>query len=283
MENKIDIVHSNFIRADNFAVKTKTKKVITIRNNPDFAYSVYFGKLIGKIVAKIHFNILKKADKVVTCSRSVSQILEKTNNIKYDYITNSIDTNKITYTSFSENLKNKKELSLSDKGKIFITVDSSISGKNVETIVESFPEMEFDRFLLVSGWSLLKNNYSNRKNISFVGKVQNFFQYLSASDFFISASLSEGMPNAVLEAMATGLPVILSDIPPHREIVEGTVFENYLFEPKNVEELKEKIEKIIKEDYAQLSRTSRKIMEDNFDARKMAEKYMDVYEEILKS
>ncbi|MGI9629088.1 MAG: glycosyltransferase, partial [Longimicrobiales bacterium] len=44
------------------------------------------------------------------------------------------------------------------------------------------------------------------------------------ADVYVSASHGEGMPMAPLEAMATGCPVILSDIPPHREIAEGTDF-----------------------------------------------------------
>ncbi len=46
--------------------------------------------------------------------------------------------------------------------------------------------------------------------VHFTGVVRNIEAYLRASDVFVFPSMREGMPNAVLEAMATGIPVILT-------------------------------------------------------------------------
>jgi glycosyltransferase involved in cell wall biosynthesis len=50
------------------------------------------------------------------------------------------------------------------------------------------------------------------------------YENLTQADLFISASHVEGLPVAVLEAMACRCPVILSDIPSHREIADGIDF-----------------------------------------------------------
>src|SRR5690625_7843892 len=58
-------------------------------------------------------------------------------------------------------------------------------------------------------------------NILIKGAVANVAEYLQASDYFVSCSKAEGLPMAVIEALAWGLPCVLSDIPPHYEIFEA--------------------------------------------------------------
>ena len=57
------------------------------------------------------------------------------------------------------------------------------------------------------------------ERIRFTGHADNVLPYLHAADFFVLASRSEGMPNAALEALACGLPIVLSDIDQHRELL----------------------------------------------------------------
>ena len=50
------------------------------------------------------------------------------------------------------------------------------------------------------------------------------FGRCAGADVFVSTSHGEGLPVAVMEAMAAGCPVILSNIPPHRELADGADF-----------------------------------------------------------
>lgn len=62
--------------------------------------------------------------------------------------------------------------------------------------------------------------------IQFLGHRDDIGEILAAADLFAFPSRYEGLPGAVLEAMALGLPVVASDIPPLREIAgpeEGIV------------------------------------------------------------
>lgn len=58
-------------------------------------------------------------------------------------------------------------------------------------------------------------------SVLFVGYSSNVPAYLRQAKVFAFSSLMEGMPNAVLEAMAVGVPVVAFDIPPVVEVTDG--------------------------------------------------------------
>jgi len=67
--------------------------------------------------------------------------------------------------------------------------------------------------------------------------------WMSRSDCLVLPSLSEGTSNVVLEAMASGLPVIASGIPGMREIVQDGI-SGFLIDPQNPRDLAEKVLKL---------------------------------------
>jgi len=64
-------------------------------------------------------------------------------------------------------------------------------------------------------------DYGVAEAIHFLGRRRDVADLLAASDLFLFPSLYEGLPLAVLEAMATGLPVVASDCTSLPELIES--------------------------------------------------------------
>ena len=118
----------------------------------------------------------------------------------------------------------------------------------------------------------------NTKNLH-----QNVNEYLKSSDVYVSTSKSEGMPNGVLEAMATGLPVILSDIEQHKEILDRDNRIGYLYAHDNKEDLSQKMKKIITDNISELSERSYDSAHINFDAKINCQLYEGLYTQLAHS
>ena len=59
------------------------------------------------------------------------------------------------------------------------------------------------------------------RRVSFLGRREDVSELLQAADLFVLPSRNEGSSNAVLEAMATGLPVIATDVGGVSETIEA--------------------------------------------------------------
>jgi glycosyltransferase involved in cell wall biosynthesis len=103
------------------------------------------------------------------------------------------------------------------------------------------------------------------------------------ADLYISPSHVDGSSVSLMEALACGLPCLVSDIPANKEWVsEGK--NGWLFEDGNADMLAEKILYAIKDrkSLAKIGNASRVIAEERADWKKNAMKLMQTYETILK-
>jgi glycosyltransferase involved in cell wall biosynthesis len=105
---------------------------------------------------------------------------------------------------------------------------------------------------------------------------------LARADVFILSSISEGIPLTLLEAMATGLPGIATDVGGNREVVvPGTT--GYLVPPGTPEAIAEAV-LALRADRATLERmgiASRARVESGFNLRAVVAEYEDLYRQCL--
>jgi glycosyltransferase involved in cell wall biosynthesis len=109
------------------------------------------------------------------------------------------------------------------------------------------------------------------------------FAHLLNADVCVSASRGEGLPFAVLEAMACRCPVILSDIEPHREIAAGADFIP-LIHPDDVNGFAWEIQRLREMPAAQraaIGEQCRKLVEDRFSLAAMHRQYEAIYAQLL--
>ena len=101
--------------------------------------------------------------------------------------------------------------------------------------------------------------------------------YYKESSAVIMPSYHEGMSNVILEASATGRPILASDIPGCQEGFEDGVT-GFGFPPRDAEALLGAMRKFMKlsyEERAQMGKAARNKMEKEFDRRQVVEAYME--------
>ena len=170
--------------------------------------------------------------------------------------------------------------------KIFVSAGSLCQRKDPETVIKGFLDSKASRngVLILLGDGPLREQCDRiagaKDNIRIAGFVNNIKDYLGAADILVSASINEGYPNAIIEALACGLPVILSDIPPHREILVFNEQAGAKFTCGNVKSLSEIVTKFEDIDYSLKSQAAIDIINNHLSAKNMSSKYQQLYSQL---
>ena len=174
-------------------------------------------------------------------------------------------------------------------GRIQPVKDQATLAQAFSRLLQTCPELaERARLAIVGNGPLLGDlrDLVNRLGIAertwLPGSVQNIPDVLRTFDVFVLPSLAEGISNTILEAMASRLPVLATNVGGNTELVqEGR--SGRFFEPKDINSLVKLLAAYCTD--PSLRRThaeaSRRIAVEQFSLTPMVEKYQQVYEEVL--
>lgn len=152
--------------------------------------------------------------------------------------------------------KTRAQYRISGDAKILVTAGILNRGKNIEVLIRCLPKIKMKSLhLFIIGDSSTEADFQYKEflktlvkewkveeQVSFVGWIEKeeLWNIYLASDLFILPSLSEGMPNAMLEALGAGLPSIGSNIP---GIKDALHYDDLLFDPVDEKNLTDQIQK----------------------------------------
>lgn len=141
-----------------------------------------------------------------------------------------IDYNLIINTEI-DRMQKRKELGLPTDAKIILSIGELIPRKNHLFVINSLeknlnenPQLHY----IICGQGVMLDEITNRltslglsKQIHLLGYRKDVIEIIKASDIFVFPSIHEGLPVAVMEAMACGIPIILSDIRGNHDLIEN--------------------------------------------------------------
>lgn len=113
-----------------------------------------------------------------------------------------------------------------------------------------------------------------------LGYVENLWQWIRRADVFVSVSLYEGCPNTVLECMAGACPLVVSDIPAHKEILDES--SAIFVDPDSADAIAEGVVRAINDRPGACARARRaRQMVERWSQESIAHEYAAVYASLM--
>jgi glycosyltransferase involved in cell wall biosynthesis len=151
-----------------------------------------------------------------------------------------------------------------------------------EEVSQHYPNAEF-QILGSFEEQKYRNIIENNKSIVYLGISKDVRNEIKEVDCIVHPSYHEGMSNVLLEGAAMGKPLIASNIPGCKEIIEDG-HNGYLFEVRSIKNLKDKLIQFIrldKEAREAMGKNSRKKVEAEFDRNTVVNEYIEAIQKIL--
>lgn len=217
--------------------------VITAHGSDVMGYNQKRFRILHKILLKPWKCIVSNSDNIVSPSKFLDDLIRnQLPNVRSTIIPNGVDTHCF------------KAL---PKEKIILVLCRLQETKNVQTVIKAISLIQDMRGykLYIAGDGPYKANLESLVNtlniqdrIEFLGWLENkslrHVSLVGKAAIYISASRFENSPVSVLEAISAECYPLLSDIPPHRLLIDNS---DYIFDANDEKSLAQKIEKKINE------------------------------------
>lgn len=164
-----------------------------------------------------------------------------------------IDTQKFDRKELDKNII-RKQLGIADGSMVFLSVGELNKNKNHELAIRSVAKLNDLNFVyIICGRGELEGYLKEvarslgiDHKVRFLGFRKDILEIYNASDIFIFPSYREGLPVALMEAMASGLPVVCSSIRGNTDLIKQGKG-GYLCHPDDINGFSEAIDMLIRD------------------------------------
>lgn len=253
--------------------------------------------LDGTLVGRAHRWMLGQVDACIAISRDLVREFERGGVAAHHvhYLPNGVDVERFRPSEPAERAALRRRLDLPEGRPVLLYVGVFDERKNIDWLARRWCAADgfgTDGLLLAVGpqsredpdgrfkGGLVSLAEEAPSRLRILGAREDVADLYRAADLFILPSRAEGLPNAMLEAMACGLPVVAADVSGSRELVtEGAT--GFLFSLGDENSLEGAIRGWQGADARRLGEAARRRVESGFDLRRLAERYEALYEQLL--
>jgi len=229
--------------------------------------------------------ILSKSSRIVAVSHAVKEYAETlgVNPRKVSVVPNGVDI--LQFQPSSAEDKHDGEVRVGFIGRLIANKGPQYLVEAAPRIIREFPDVRFQ----VAGDGPMLHDLQHRVRelgvqtaFRFLGTVPSNVEFLQSCDIVVRPSLTDGMPLAVLEAMACGKPSVASRVGGTPEILQDGDT-GYLVEPRNVEQLVSKVSKLLADPdlRVKMGNRARNFAEGYYSWEEIARQMTKVYENAL--
>jgi len=210
---------------------------------------------------------------------------------KIRYVPNGVDTERFKPNSQVRAAK-RKELLL-DGRFCWLAVGRFHPQKDYGCMLRAFAEVVKKRpesLLLIAGDGPLRPEMERlasalgiTEEVRFLGVRQDVPELMNAADAYVMSSAWEGMPNVLLEAASSGLPIVATDVGGNREIVVDGVT-GFLVPPRDPSSLAQAMLRLMElpeRARVRMGEDARRYVEENFGLDYVVDLWEDLYKELL--